>query len=97
MIEYQNIQIFFLKDKLQIGLKKFMWLKKLKILFHVINDLNGEDIIETIYEKELQRANQQGFKIRKKSLKEKETYYMLNREDMITYLIAGLIKKDLIE
>ena len=34
MLEYQKIKIFLLKDTLQIGLKKFLWLKKLKILFH---------------------------------------------------------------
>ena len=32
----------------------------------VINDLNGENIIGTFYEKELQKINQKGFKIEKK-------------------------------
>ena len=32
---------------------------------YVINDLNGEEIIETFYEKELQKTNQQGFRIEK--------------------------------
>ena len=32
---------------------------------YVINDLNGEEIIGTFYEKELQRTNQQGFRIEK--------------------------------
>ena len=38
----------------------------LKILFHghVISDLNGEKIIETFYEKELQ-TNQEEFRIEK--------------------------------
>ena len=38
--EYQNIKIFLQKVTLQIVLKKFLWLKKLKILCHghVIND-----------------------------------------------------------
>ena len=31
MLEYQNIKIFLQKVKLQIGLKKFLWLEKLKI------------------------------------------------------------------
>ena len=30
---------------------------------YVINDLNGEEIIGTFYEKELQKTNQQGFRI----------------------------------
>ena len=39
----------------------------LKILFHghFISDLNGEKIIETFYEKELQKTNQQEFRIEK--------------------------------
>ena len=32
---------------------------------YVINDLNGEKIIGTFYEKELQKPNQQGFSIEK--------------------------------
>ena len=32
---------------------------------YVINDLNGEEIIGTFYEKELQKTNQQEFKIEK--------------------------------
>ena len=32
---------------------------------HVINDLNGEEIIGTFYEKELQKTNQQKFRIDK--------------------------------
>ena len=51
----------------RIGQKKDSLLKKLKILFHghVINDLNGEEIIGTFYEKELQKTNQQEFRIEK--------------------------------
>ena len=44
-----------------------MWLGKLKIRFHghyVINDLNGEEI-RTFYENELQKTNQQEFRIEK--------------------------------
>ena len=32
---------------------------------YVINDLNGEEIIGTFYEKELQKTNQEGFRIEK--------------------------------
>ena len=41
-----------------------MLLKKLKILFRG-NDLNGEEITGTFYEKELQKTNQEEFKIEK--------------------------------
>ena len=34
-------------------------------LTYVINDLNGEKIIETFYEKELQKTNQKEFRIEK--------------------------------
>ena len=57
MEEYENPKTFFLKATLQIGLKKYLLLKKLKITC-VINDLNGEEITGTFYEKELQKANQ---------------------------------------
>ena len=38
-----------------------------KILYrgHVINDINGEEIVGTFYEKELQKANQKEFRIEK--------------------------------
>ena len=64
MLEYQNTKNFLIKDILEIKN-----IKKLKILFHVhmllMNDLNGEDIIGTFCEKELQKINQQGFRIEK--------------------------------
>ena len=54
---------------------------------YIINDLNGEEFIGTFYEKELQKTNQN----------KKERNYISNGQDMIIHLIAGLIKKDLIE
>ena len=59
---------------------------------YVINDLKGEEIIGTFYEKELQKTNQEEFRI-EKVIKKKETSYMSNGKDMIIHLIAGLIKK----
>ena len=32
MLEYQNIKIFLKKVTFQVGLKKFLWLQKLKIM-----------------------------------------------------------------
>ena len=83
-----------LKDIFHIDLKKFWRSKKVKntlLWTYVINDLNGEEIIETFYEKELQKANKQGFRI-EKVIKEKEINYMSNGKDMTIHLIAGLIK-----
>ena len=42
-----------------------MLLAKLKIQFHVINDLNSEPITWSFYEKELQKTIQEKFRIEK--------------------------------
>ena len=54
----------------QIGLKKFLWLKKLKTLFRRLI-LAGEEIAGTYYEKEFQKTNQKEFRVKKKSDKRK--------------------------
>ena len=56
---------------------------------YVINYLNGEEITEIFYEKELQKTNQKEFRIEK----EKAINYTLNGRFMIIRLIVGLIKK----
>ena len=50
LLEYQNIKTILWKAMLQIGLKKFLWLKKLKTRY-VISDLKGEEIVGTFYKK----------------------------------------------
>ena len=64
---------------------------------YVINDLNGEEIIGSFYEKELEKTNQkeldQNRLEQKRYLKEKEINYMSNGKDIIIHLIVGLIKK----
>ena len=70
-------------------------IKKVKNTFswtYVINDLNGEEIIGTFYEKELQRTNQEEFRI-EKVIKKKETSYMSNGKHMIMHSVVGSIKK----
>ena len=68
-LEFQNTKIFLLKDMLQISQKKFLLLIKLKIQFlpwtFVVSDLNGEKIIGSFYEKELQKTSQEKFRIEK--------------------------------
>ena len=57
-----------LKAILQIGLTKFLSLKKNEYTVpwtYVINDLNGEEIIGTFYEKEFQEIDQQEFRVEK--------------------------------
>ena len=61
MLEYPNI-----KTCLQIGLKKFLWLKKFKKLCcwtYVVKDLNGEEIVGTFHQKEFQKTNQKEFRV----------------------------------
>ena len=59
---------------------------------YVINDLNGEEIIGTFYEKQLQKTNEEEFRI-EKVIKRKGIKYMLNGKDIIIHLIVGLIKQ----
>ena len=59
---------------------------------YVINDLNGEEIIGTFYEKELQKTNQKELE-QKKYLEKKMINYMSNGKVMIIHLKAGFIKK----
>ena len=65
MLEYQNIKRFLQKAMFQIGLKKVLMIKKVKntVLWkYVISDLNGEEILGTCYEEELQKTNQNEFR-----------------------------------
>ena len=59
---------------------------------YVINDLNGEEIIGTFYEKKLQKTNLKELEL-KKYLRKKVINYMLNGKVMIIHLIVGLIKR----
>ena len=59
---------------------------------YTIRDLNGEQIIGSFYEKELEKTNQKEFRI-EKVLKKKVISCMLNGKGMIIHLIVGLIKK----
>ena len=43
---------------------------------YVINDLNGEEIIGTFYEKELQKTNQKEFRIEKVLRKKRDKLYV---------------------
>ena len=63
---------------------------------YIINDLSGEEIIGTFYEKEQQKTNQQEFRM-EKVIKKKGDNHMSKGKVLIVYLIPGLIKKDLIK
>ena len=59
---------------------------------YVINDLNGEEIIGTFYEKELQKTNQKEFRIEKVIRRKCDKLY-IKWKGYDNLLIAGLIKR----
>ena len=61
---------------------------------YLINDLNGEEITGSFYEKKLQKISQKKFRI-EKVLKRKVINCMSNVNGIIIILIAGWIKKTL--
>ena len=80
ILEYQNTKNIFAERYTPSWSEEVFLIKEVKNtvpLTNVINDLNGEEIIGTFHEKELQ---------------EKETNYMSHGKDMIIHVIAGLIK-----
>ena len=86
--KYKNI---FAKGYMPNWSKEVFVIKKVKntvLWTYVINDLNVEEITGTFYEKELQKTNQEEFRIAKK-----EKNFMLNGKDIIIHLIVGLIKQ----
>ena len=65
--DYVKLSTFLLKATLQLSEEVFV-IKKVKNTVpwtYVINDLNGEEISGTFYEKELQKTNQEEFRIEK--------------------------------
>ena len=59
----------------QIVLKKFLRLSKVKNTVpqtYFISDFNGEEVVETFYEKELQKTNQNKFRVNKSNKKKKQ-------------------------
>ena len=75
ILEYQNINIFATVytpnwSEEVFGIKK---VKNTVLWIYVPNDINREEIVRTLYEKELQKANQKKFRIEKKD-QEKRRY-----------------------
>ena len=68
MSEFLNTKLFFSKGYTSNWSEEVFVVSRIKNTvpwIFVINDLNGEEIIETFYEKELQRTNQEEFRIEK--------------------------------
>ena len=88
--EFLNTKIFLLKDAHQIGLKKFLQLKILKIKFHghtLLMILKVKKSWEHFMQKYYKKIQD-----RKGDYKKRKSY-LLKGKVTIVYLIAGLIKK----
>ena len=86
MLKYQNIKILLQKVALQIGLREFLWLKKVINTVpwaYDINNLIWEEIFERLDEKESQKTNQKEFRT-EEPLKNVDNY-MLNGKDTIIW------------
>ena len=64
---------------------------------YVINDLNGEKIIGTFYEKELQKTNQQEFRIEKGIKKKDDKSWKVKCKGYDSSFKRWIDKKDLIK
>ena len=98
MLEFQNIKNFLLKDTHEIGLKTFFVVNKIKNTVpwtYVVNDLNGEKITGSFYEKELQKTNQKEFRI-EKILKRKGDKLYVKWKGYDNRFNSWIDKKDLI-
>ena len=78
LLEYQYKKIFLRNFTLQIGLKKFLWLKKLRILCrgHAINYLSGDEIVGIFYKNELEITNRKEFRMEKVIKKKDDKLYV---------------------
>ena len=78
LLEYQYKKIFLQNFTLQIGLKKFLWLKKLRILCrgHIINNLSGDEIVVIFYKNELEITNRKEFRMEKVIRKKDDKLYV---------------------
>ena len=90
--KHKNI---FLKGYIPNWSEEFFVIKKVKNTVsqtYVINDLNGEEIVGTFYEKELQKTCQKEFRV-EKVLKRKDDKVYVKWRDYDNFLTLGLIKK----
>ena len=66
LLKHQTIKIILLKAMFPIGLKKFLWLKKVKNAVprtYFISDRKSEEILGVFSEKELQKTYQNEFRV----------------------------------
>ena len=97
MSEYKNIEIFLHKVTLQIGLKNFFKLRKLKILccgHMLLVILTVKKLMERFIKRTCKKQIKKSLDLKKLS-REKVINYILNGKATIILLTVGLIKKDL--
>ena len=70
-------------------------IKNAVLCTYVINDLNGKEIIGTFYEKELQKINQQEFRV-EKVIKKKENKLYVKWKGYDNSFNSWIDKKDLV-
>ena len=76
--------------------KEIFVVKKIKILYLEISDLNGEETVGSFYEKELQKTNQKEFRI-KKVIKRKGNKLYVKWKGYDSSFNSWIDKKSLIE
>ena len=92
------MKIFLVKTMFPIGLKKVLWLKKLKKNVPwtiVISDLNGEKIVGTFYEKEQQKTIQKEFRV-ERVMKRKGNKLYVKWQGYNNFLNSWIDKKDVL-
>ena len=80
-------------------MKKFLLLKKIENAVrctYIINDLNGEEIVGSFYEKDLQNTNQKEFRI-EKVIKRKGNILYVKWKGYNNSFNCWIYKKDLIK
>ena len=92
ILKYKNI---FAKGYMPNWSEEVFVIKKVKNTVpwtYVMDDLNSEEIIGSFYEKELQKTNQEEFRI-EKVIKRKGNKIYVKWKEYNDYLIVGLIKQ----
>ena len=94
LLENKNVKISLQKVTLQVGMKKFSWLKKLKILWHglmLLLILTAKKFW-TFLRKRIGKKKSKRVPNWKNNKEKRGINYMLNGKDTIICLIVGLIK-----
>ena len=98
LLQYQNVNTFLQKAVFQIGLKKFLWLKKLKTLCrgHILLVIVRENkLLERFSKKNWKKTNQKEFRV-KKVIKRKGDKLYVEWEGYYNLVNSWIDKKDIV-